>query len=52
MTLAAHTDRGPVTRDDVAAVLAGLLLAPGTAGLSLDLIGGRTTIDEAVAALG
>lgn len=46
--LAASTGRGPVTRDDVAAVLAALLDAPGTAGLTLELIGGSVPVDEAV----
>ncbi|WP_129841029.1 NAD(P)H-binding protein [Streptomyces sp. RFCAC02] len=44
-------ERGSVTRDDVAAVLAGLLDAPGTAGLTLDLIGGDTPVPDAIAAV-
>lgn len=40
-----------VTRDDVAAVLAALLDEPGTAGLTLELLGGRTPVTEAVAAV-
>ncbi|MGC0416231.1 NAD(P)H-binding protein [Embleya sp. AB8] len=51
VSLAEHTGRGPVTRDDVAAVLAALLTAPATAGHSLDLIGGSTPIPAAVAAV-
>lgn len=48
--LAEHTGRGAIPRDDVAAVLAELLANPGTAGLTLELIGGVTPIPEAVAA--
>lgn len=48
VTLAASTGRGEVTRDDVAAVLAGLLRSPGTAGLTLDLVGGDTPVEDAV----
>jgi nucleoside-diphosphate-sugar epimerase len=44
-------ERAEVTRDDVAAVLAALLQAPGTAGLTLELMGGDTAIADAVAAL-
>ncbi|MEU8519807.1 NAD(P)H-binding protein [Streptomyces sp. NBC_01216] len=46
--LAASTGRGPVPRDDVAAVLAELLETPGTAGLTLELVGGSTPFDVAV----
>ena len=49
--LAPRTGRGAVPRDDVAAVLAELLVSPGTAGLTVELIGGVTPIPEAVAAL-
>ena len=49
--LAEHTERGQVSREDVAAVLLALLDEPRTAGLSLDLVSGTTPIDEAVAAL-
>ncbi|MFI1969467.1 NAD-dependent dehydratase [Streptomyces cinnamoneus] len=48
---AGSTGRGDVTRDDVAAVLAELLLEPGTAGLTLELIGGGTPVAEAVKAV-
>jgi hypothetical protein len=41
--------RGSVPRDDVAAVLLALLDA-GTDGAVLELVGGETPIDEAVAA--
>lgn len=43
--------RGAVSRDDVAAVLAGLLAAPHTHGMTLELVNGDTPIQEAVAAL-
>jgi uncharacterized protein YbjT (DUF2867 family) len=46
--LEAHTGRGPVPRDDVAAVLAELLDTPATAGLTLELIGGSTPVSVAV----
>ena len=51
VTLAESTGRGDVTRDDVAAVLAALLTEPGTAGRTLELIGGDTPIPEAVKAV-
>ena len=47
--LAEKTGRDEVTRDDVAAVLVGLLDTPGTAGRTLELIGGDTPIQKAVA---
>jgi uncharacterized protein YbjT (DUF2867 family) len=46
--LAEDTGSGPVTRDDVAAVIAELVRAPGTAGRTLDLIGGETPVADAV----
>ncbi|ARZ69424.1 NAD-dependent dehydratase [Streptomyces albireticuli] len=46
--LAESTGRGEVTRDDVAAVLAALLTEPGTAGRTLELVGGDTPVAEAV----
>ncbi|MGW5653953.1 SDR family oxidoreductase [Streptomyces humi] len=46
--LEAHTGRGAVTRDDVAAVLAELVDTPATAGLTLELIGGSTPVTVAV----
>ncbi|MGI5457019.1 NAD(P)H-binding protein [Streptomyces sp. CA-249302] len=46
--LEAHTGRGPISRDDVAAVLAELLETPATAGLTLELIGGSTPVSVAV----
>jgi nucleoside-diphosphate-sugar epimerase len=46
--LRATTGRGPVPRDDVAAVLAELLDSPGTVGLTLELISGSTAVGDAV----
>lgn len=43
--------RGDVPREDVAAVLVALLDEPRTAGMTLELVGGSTPIEEAVAAL-
>ena len=40
VTLAEHTERGQIPREDVAAVLLALLDEPRTAGLSLDVVGG------------
>ena len=50
VTLAGSTARGAVTRDDVAAVLVGLLDEPRTSGRTLELIGGDLPVGEAVAA--
>jgi uncharacterized protein YbjT (DUF2867 family) len=44
-------ERTPIARDDTAAVLAALLEAPDTAGLTLELMGGDDDILEAVAAV-
>jgi uncharacterized protein YbjT (DUF2867 family) len=41
-------DRGEITRADVAAVLAALLDEPGTAGLTLELVGGEQPVADAV----
>ncbi|KKD02490.1 SDR family oxidoreductase [Streptomyces sp. WM6386] len=49
--LEARTGRGPVTRDDVAAVVAELLETPATAGLTLELVGGSTPVSVAVKAV-
>lgn len=49
--LAESTGVGEVSRADAAAVLAALLAAPDTAGLTLELISGRTPVNEAVAAV-
>lgn len=46
--LEARTGRGPVPRDDVAAVLAELLDTPGTAGLTLELVSGSVPVSVAV----
>ncbi|MFC9591758.1 NAD(P)H-binding protein [Streptomyces sp. NPDC056944] len=46
--LEARTGRGPVPRDDVAAVLAELLETPATAGLTLELIAGSVPLTVAV----
>ncbi|MFF9474633.1 SDR family oxidoreductase [Streptomyces roseolus] len=46
--LEARTGRGPVPRDDVAAVLAELVDSPGTAGLTLELVSGSTPVVVAV----
>ncbi len=48
VNLAESTGRGAVTRDDVAAVLVALLDEPGTAGRTLELIGGDAPIGDAV----
>jgi len=48
VALAESTGYGEVTRDDVAAVLAALLNAPGTIGHTLELINGDTPIAEVV----
>ncbi|MGH3756599.1 NAD(P)-binding oxidoreductase [Actinophytocola sp.] len=49
VTLAESVPRGAVTRDDVATVLVGLLDHPATAGTVLELVGGETPIDRALA---
>ncbi|BCJ38232.1 NAD-dependent dehydratase [Actinocatenispora thailandica] len=49
--LAPEAERGEVTRDDVAWVLAALLDEPDTAGLTLELVGGGASIAQAVAAV-
>ncbi|MFD9907431.1 NAD(P)H-binding protein [Streptomyces sp. NPDC059063] len=46
--LEAATGRGPVPRDDVAAVLAELVETSATAGLTLELISGSTPVSVAV----
>ena len=51
VALSAHAGRGAIPRADVAAVLAALLDEPRTAGLTLELIGGRTPVPEAISAL-
>ncbi|MEU3841672.1 SDR family oxidoreductase [Streptomyces sp. NPDC028635] len=46
--LEAHTGRGLIPRDDVAAVLAELVDTPATAGLTLELVSGSTPVSVAV----
>ena len=46
--LAEKVERGEVTRDDVAAVLAACLSEPATIGRTLELVGGETPVEEAV----
>ncbi|MFE9767761.1 SDR family oxidoreductase [Streptomyces sp. NPDC005808] len=46
--LEASTGRGPIPRDDVAAVLAELVDTPATVGLTLELVSGSTPISVAV----
>ncbi|MFD7185302.1 NAD(P)H-binding protein [Streptomyces sp. NPDC059904] len=46
--LEASTGRGPVPRDDVAAVLAELVETPATAGLTLELTSGSAPVTVAV----
>ncbi|MGW5636907.1 SDR family oxidoreductase [Streptomyces sp. NPDC003832] len=46
--LEARTGRGPIPRDDVAAVLAELVDTPATAGLTLELISGSAPVAVAV----
>ncbi|MET9511279.1 SDR family oxidoreductase [Streptomyces flavidovirens] len=48
VSLGVSTGRGPVPRDDVAAVLAELLETPSTAGLTLELISGSVPVTVAV----
>ncbi|HEY3468074.1 MAG TPA: SDR family oxidoreductase [Amycolatopsis sp.] len=49
--LAEKTGRGPVPRDDVAAVLVGLLGTPASSRRTLELISGEAAIGEAISAL-
>ncbi|MGW0466823.1 NAD(P)H-binding protein [Streptomyces sp. NPDC003027] len=49
--LEAHTGRGPIPRDDVAAVLAELLETPATAGLTLEVVSGSAPVSVAVKAV-
>lgn len=46
-----HVDRGEIPRDDVAAVLHGVLLDPSTSGHVFEVVGGDTPIDDALATL-
>ncbi|WP_037308839.1 NAD(P)H-binding protein [Amycolatopsis orientalis] len=49
--IAEATGRGPIPRQDVAAILVALLDNPSTAGRVLEAISGDTAIDQAVSAL-
>ena len=49
--LAEKTGRGPIPRDDVAAVLVGLLETPASVHRTLTLISGEVAIGEAISAL-
>lgn len=51
ITLARHVNGGAISRADVARVLLALLYAPGTAGHTLELVGGDTPIADAIAAV-
>jgi uncharacterized protein YbjT (DUF2867 family) len=46
--IADHTGYGDVTRDDVAAVLAGLCETPAAIGRTLELIAGETSVADAL----
>ena len=48
---AENADYGDIPRDDVAAVIAEVLIAPNTIDKAFDLVGGDTPIPEAVLAL-
>lgn len=50
--LADSTGYGAIPREDVAEVLLAVLDTPGTAGRTVELVGGDTLIKEAVAAVG
>jgi uncharacterized protein YbjT (DUF2867 family) len=41
-------ERGQISRDDVAAVLLGLLDAPGTAGMTFEVVAGETPVAQAI----
>ena len=49
--VAASTGRGSIPRADVAAVLLALLDAPGTSGVTFELISGDASIEEAISVL-
>lgn len=51
VTIADSTGRGPIPREDVAAVLVAVLDEPRTGGKTFELISGETPITEAVSAL-
>lgn len=49
--LAQHVGYGQISRRDVAAVIVGLLDSPRTAGRVLELVGGNTPVEQALADL-
>jgi len=51
VTIADHTGRGDIPREDVAAVLLAVLDTPGTAGRTFEVISGDTPITDAVTTL-
>ncbi len=51
VSLGERLEPGSISRDDVAAVLAEVLRAPGTIGASFDAIAGETPIAEAVSSI-
>ncbi|MFF8818659.1 SDR family oxidoreductase [Leucobacter sp. NPDC015123] len=52
VTVGARLDRGPVSRDNVARVLAEIVARPKLRGLTVDILDGDTEIERAVANLG
>jgi len=50
--IAESVDRGEVSRDDVAAVLAATLAEPATIGKTFELVGGEDRVEDALAKLG
>jgi len=51
VTLGERLPSASISRDDVAAVLAGVLREPATVGTSFDAVAGETPIEDAVAAV-
>lgn len=51
VTVGAALDRGPVSRENIAAVLAEVLVGAGLSGASFDVLDGATGVGEAVAGL-
>jgi uncharacterized protein YbjT (DUF2867 family) len=51
VAIADSTGRGSIPREDVAAVLVGVLDEPGTGGRTFELISGESPITEGIAAL-
>jgi uncharacterized protein YbjT (DUF2867 family) len=52
VTLGEHVDRGEISREDVAAVLAVVLHEAALSGRTIEATGGETPVQEAVRALG